>query len=71
MKNMKIFNKKGSDSVNRIHFFFLGSGSRIENVKDPDPVGPERWDPDPVNIRQDPKPCRKVTLPNNDNNNLE
>ena len=34
-----------------------GSVSGLENNMDPDPVCPERFDPDPVNIRPDPKPC--------------
>ena len=29
---------------------------------DPDPVCPERLDPDPVNIRPDPKPCCSLPL---------
>ena len=35
-----------------------GSGSGLEKIMDPnpDPVCPERLDPDPVNIRPDPKP---------------
>ena len=41
-----------------------GSGSGLEKIMDPDPiclerldpVHPEGWDPDPVNIRPVPKP---------------
>ena len=31
-------------------------GSGFEKIMDPDPVCPYRVDPDPVNIRPDPKP---------------
>ena len=34
----------------------FGSGFQISLDPDPDPVCPERLDPDPVNIRPDPKP---------------
>ena len=34
-----------------------GSVSGLGKNIDPDPVCPERFDPDPVNIRPDPKPC--------------
>ena len=36
-----------------------GSGSGLQKFMDPDPepVCPERLDPDPVNIRPDPNPC--------------
>ena len=34
-----------------------GSGSGLKKFMDPDPVCPERLDPDPVNIRPDPQPC--------------
>ena len=39
--------------------FGSGSGSGFQISLDPDPVCPERLDPDPdpVNIRPDPKPC--------------
>ena len=40
-------------------WFFPGSGSGLEKIMDPFPVCPERLDPDPVNIRQDPKPWLK------------
>ena len=38
--------------------FFPGSGSGLEKIMDTDPVCPERLDPnpDPINIRPDPKP---------------
>ena len=35
---------------------FPGSGSGPEKIMDPDPICPERLDPDPVNIRPDPQP---------------
>ena len=38
---------------------FPGSGSGLEKIMDPFPVCPERLDPDPVNIRPDPKPWLK------------
>ena len=34
-----------------------GSGSGLEKIMDPDPVCPERLDPDRVNIRPNPIPC--------------
>ena len=34
-----------------------GYGSDLKEFMDPDPVCPERLDPDPVNIRPDPQPC--------------
>ena len=42
-----------------------GSGSGLEETMDPDPVCPERLDPnsDPVNIRPDPKPCLSLSEP--------
>ena len=33
-----------------------GSGSGLKKFMDPDPVCPERLDPDPVNIRPEPQP---------------
>ena len=33
------------------------SRQRLDSESDPDPVCPERSDPDPVNIRPDPRPC--------------
>ena len=35
----------------------------LDQDPDPDPVCPERLDPDLVNIRSDPKPCPLVRLP--------
>ena len=37
-------------------FFLPGFGSGLQKFMDPNPVCPERSDPDPVNIRPDPKP---------------
>ena len=39
--------------------FLPGSESvfGLEKFMNPDPVCPKRLDPDPVNIRPDPKPC--------------
>ena len=36
--------------------------SILEKIMDLDPVCPERLDPDPVNIRADPKPCYSYSL---------
>ena len=37
--------------------FLFGSGIEKIMDHDPDPNCPERFDPDPVNIRPEPKPC--------------
>ena len=46
-----------NSSLNGWKIFKTGSGSGLKKFMDPDPVCPERLDPDPVNIRPDPKSC--------------
>ena len=41
-------------------FKFLWIRIRFSRL-DPDPVFPESLDPEPVNIRPDPKPCQSVS----------
>ena len=52
---------EGSGSGIRIRLFALiRIRIRSRQFLDPDPVCPERLDPDPVNIKQDPRPCHQA-----------
>ena len=60
--NFSIFFEKGNKTHRKIdgkcsELSGSVSGSGLKKFNDPDPVCPERLDPDPVNIRPDPQPC--------------
>ena len=60
-----VFIKKKRQNISKVTLFFkkiVINKCKIFMIEclDPDPVCPERLDPDPVAIRPDPKPCQSL-----------